>query len=212
MAKALDATFDPSQQWVPTQEGTYPAHVTSLSSKEVNTRAGEAIVVNMTYKIADEAADLEQLVYEMDGYNYKRDADNNRIPVANGDGQQATTDCGHLVGRDVWDNGWFIFTASESGSKNSRYFQLLENLGIKVEEQMLGDKKVKKLVLIEEEDVKGKPVIVELSRQEYVTTDTKHLPPEQQEWRTSFKVSKVNPWDKGEQLTIDELDGDDVPF
>ena len=77
---------------------------------------------------------------------------------------------------------------------------------------MLGDKKVKKLVLIEEEDVKGKPVIVELSRQEYVTTDTKHLPPEQQEWRTSFKVSKVNPWDKGEQLTIDELDGDDVPF
>ena len=32
MAKALDAIFDPSQQWVPIQEGTYPAHVTSLST------------------------------------------------------------------------------------------------------------------------------------------------------------------------------------
>ena len=212
MAKEINAVYDPNSTWKPIEEGRYPAHIKTLSSKEVNTKAGEAIVVNMTYKIADEAADLEQLVYEMDGYKYKRDENNNRIPVANGSGEQATTDCGHLVGRDVWDNGWFIFTSSESGSKNSRYFGLLENLGIKVEEQMLGDKIVKKLVLIEEEDVKGKPVIVELSRQEYVTTDTKHLPPEQQEWRTSFKVSKVNPCDKGEQLTIDELDGDDVPF
>ena len=36
MAKALDAIFDPSQQWVPMQEGTYPAHIASLSTKEVN--------------------------------------------------------------------------------------------------------------------------------------------------------------------------------
>ena len=76
---------------------------------------------------------------------------------------------------------------------------------------MLGDKKVKKLVLLEEEDVVGKPVIVELSRQEYVTSDTKHLAPEQQEWRTSFKVSKVNPWANGQHLSLDEVDGD-VPF
>ena len=145
MAKEINAIYDPNSSWKPIEEGEYPAHIKTLTTKEVNTKAGEAIVVNMTYKIADEAADLEQLVYEMDGYNYKRDADNNRIPVANGDGQQATTDCGHLVGRDVWDNGLFIFTNSESGSKNSRYFQLLENLGMKVEEQMLGDKKVKKL-------------------------------------------------------------------
>jgi len=212
MAKEINAVYDPNSTWKPIEEGQYPAHIKSLSTKEVNTKAGEAIVVNMTYKIADEAADLEQLVYEMDGFNYKRDADNNRIPVANGDGEQATTDCGHLVGRDLWDNGWFIFTSSESGSKNSRYFNLLENLGIKVEEQTLGDKKVKKLVLIEEEDVKGNPVIVDIKRQEYVTSDTKHLPPEQQEWRTSFKVMGVKPWEDGAQLSEDEVDGDDVPF
>ena len=212
MAKEIDAVYDPNSTWKPIEEGEYPAHIKTLSTKEVNTKAGEAIVVNMTYKIADEAADLEQLVYEMDGYNYKRDTDNNRIPVANGEGEQATTDCGHLVGRDVWDNGWFIFTNSESGSKNSRYFQLLENLGIKVEEQMLGDKKVKKLVLIEEDDVKGKPVLIDLRRQEYVTSETKHLPPEQQECRTSFKVFNVKPWESGQKLSFDELDGDDVPF
>tara|TARA_R100001082_G_scaffold50845_1_gene27589 strand:+ start:252 stop:890 length:639 start_codon:yes stop_codon:yes gene_type:complete len=212
MAKEIDAVYDPNSTWKPIEEGRYPAHIKTLASKEVNTKAGEAIVVNMTYKIADEAADLEQLVYEMDGYKYKRDENNNRIPVANGSGQQATTDCGHLVGRDVWDNGWFIFTNSESGSKNSRYFNLLENLGIEVQEQMLGDKKVKKLVLIEEDDVKGKPVLVDLERQEYVTSDTKHLPPEQQEKRTSFKVTTVKPWEGGEVLSVDEIDGDDVPF
>ena len=210
--KSIDAVYDPNSTWKPIEEGEYPAHIKTLNTKEVNTKAGEAIVVNMTYKVADEAADLEQLVYEMDGYKYKRDQDNNRIPVANGSGEQATTDCGHLVGRDLGDNGWFIFTNSESGSKNSRYFQLLENLGIKVEEQMLGDKKVKKLVLIEEDDVKGKPVLIDLRRQEYVTSETKHLPPEQQEWRTSFKVFNVKPWESGQKLSFDELDGDDVPF
>ena len=191
MAKEINAVYDPNSTWKPIEEGQYPAHIKSLATKEVNTKAGEAIVVNMTYKIADEAADLEQLVYEMDGFKYKRDQDNNRIPVANGNGEQATTDCGHLVGRDVWDNGWFIFTSSESGSKN---------------------RKVKKLVLIEEEDVKGKPVLVDLRRQEYVTSDTKHLPPEQQEWRTSFKVMGVKPWEGGDSLSVDEIDGDDVPF
>ena len=54
MAKALDAIFNPEDQWVPTEEGTYPAHIATLSTKEVNTRAGEAIVVNMTYKVAEQ--------------------------------------------------------------------------------------------------------------------------------------------------------------
>ena len=177
MAKPIDAIFDPNSTWKPIEEGEYPAHIKSLTTKEVNTKAGEAIVVNMTYKVADEAADLEQLVYEMDGYKYKTDQSGNRIPVANGEGEQATTNCGHLVGRDMWDNGWFIFTNSESGSKNSRYFQ----------------------------------VLIDIKRQEYVTSDTKHLPPEQQEWRTSFKVNNVKTWLNGPELSVDEIDGD-VPF
>ena len=212
MPITLDATYDPSNKWTPIEEGTYPAHITTLSSKEMNTRAGEAIIVNMTYKVNEAVSSVEQKLWEMDGYNYKKDENGRKIPVFNGGGSQAKTSCSHLKDRVFYDNGFFIFTDTSSASKNSRYFQLLENLGIKVEEQMLGDKKVKKLVLIEEDDVKGKPVLIDLRRQEYVTSETKHLPPEQQEWRTSFKVFNVKPWESGQKLSFDELDGDDVPF
>jgi len=211
MAKEINAVFDETSRWKPTEEGQYPAHISGLSTKEMMTKAGEAIIVNMTYKIADEAADLQQLVYEMDGYKYRLDEQGNRLPVVDSDGEQVTTDCSHLVGETKYDSGWFIFTSSESSSKNGRYFRLLEQLGIEVEEQMLGDKKVKKLVLIEESDVVGKPVIIDLQREEYITSDTKHLPPEQQEKRTTFKVKNINPWPEGVEVKADELDGD-VPF
>ena len=208
MAKALDATFDPTQQWVPTQEGTYPAHVTSLTSKEVNTRAGEAIVVNMTYKVAPEVSEVTQPVWEMDGYNYKKDPQTgNKIPVFNGSGTQSEASCGHLKDKILYDNGFFVFTDTSSASKNSRYFQLLENLDIKCED----DKGIKKLVLIEEEDVVGKPVLVTTRRQEYVTKETRDLPTDQQEKRATFKVNTVTLWEDGDVLTQDELD-DNVPF
>ena len=208
MAKALDATFDPSQQWVPTQEGTYPAHVTSLTSKEVNTRAGEAIVVNMTYKVAPEVSEVTQPVWEMDGYNYKKDPQTgNKIPVFNGSGTQSEASCGHLKDKILYDNGFFVFTDTSSASKNSRYFQLLENLDIKCED----DKGIKKLVLIEEEDVVGKPVLVTTRRQEYVTKETRDLPTDQQEKRATFKVNTITIWEEGEILSQDEID-DDVPF
>tara|TARA_R110000803_G_scaffold40778_3_gene87806 strand:+ start:7732 stop:8355 length:624 start_codon:yes stop_codon:yes gene_type:complete len=207
MAKALDAIFDPSQQWVPIQEGTYPAHIASLQTKEVNTRAGEAIVVNMTYKVAPEVENVTQLVYEMDGYNYKRDKSGDLIPVFNGGGSQKSTSCAHLKDKTLYDNGYFVFTDSSSASKNSRYFQLLENLGIKCED----DKGIKKLVLIEEEDVIGKPVMVTTKKQEYVTKETRDLPLDQQEKRATFKVNTLTLWEDGGILSQDDLD-DDVPF
>ena len=207
MAKAIEgAVYDPSQQWVPTEEGTYPAHIVSLTTKEVATRAGEAIVVNMTYKVAPEVVDVHQRLWEMDGYNYKRDESGEKIPVMNGEGQ-ATTSCNHLKDKTLYDNGFFVFTETSSASKNTRYFQLLENLGIKCED----DKGIKKLVLIEDEDVVGQPVYVTTKRQEYVTKETRDLPVDQQEKRATFKVNTLTKWEDGEVLTVEELD-DDVPF
>lgn len=207
MAKALDAIFDPSQQWVPMQEGTYPAHIASLQTKEVNTRAGEAIVVNMTYKVAPEVENVTQLVYEMEGYEYKRDKSGDLIPVFNGGGSQKSTSCVHLKDKTLYDNGYFVFTDSSSASKNSRYFQLLENLGIKCED----DKGIKKLVLIEEEDVVGKPVMVTTKKQEYVTKETRDLPIDQQKKRATFKVNTLTLWEGGDTLSQDDIDND-VPF
>jgi hypothetical protein len=211
MPKSLDATFEPGSQWKPIEEGTYPAHIASLSTKEVNTRAGEAIVVNMTYKVADEVDEMTQLLWEMDGYNYLKDQSGDKIPLMNGDGEQQISDCSHMKNKTFYDNGFFIFTDTSSSSKNRRYFELLDNLGINCEENTVGGKKVKQLVLIEEEDVVGKPVFVTIKRHEFVTSETKNLPYDQQEKRSTFKVNNVKTWSDGYQISMEEMD-DDVPF
>jgi len=211
MAKTLDATFDPSNKWMPIEEGTYPAHIKSLSTKEMNTRAGEAIIVNMEYKVADAVSLFNQDVWKMDGYKYQKDTDGNRIPVTNGDGEQKVTSCSHLRDKVFYDNGYFIFTDTSSASKNRRYFELLDKLNVKCDETSVEGKKVKKLVLIEEDDVVGKPVLITIKRHEYVTSDTKHLPHDQQERRSTFKVSNVNLWEDGTAIDPVELE-DDVPF
>ena len=211
MAKTLDATYDPSNVWMPIEEGEYPAHITSLNSKEITTRAGEAIVVNMEYKVADEVSSTTQKVWKMDGYKYQVDTDGNKIPVTNGNGEQEVTSCDHLKDKIFLDNGYFIFTEGSSSSKNRRYFELLDNLGVDCGEVKADGKKVKKLVLIEDNDVVGKPVIITVKRHEFVTSETKHLSPDQQERRSTFKVARVSPWENGEQLEAAELESD-VPF
>jgi len=211
MAKTLDATFDPSDKWMPIEEGTYPAHIKSLSTKEMNTRAGEAIIVNMEYKVADEVSSSTQDVWKMDWYKYQKDTDGNRIPVTNGNGEQKVTSCAHLRDKVFYDNGYFIFTDTSSASKNRRYFELLDKLNVKCDEANVEGKKVKKLVLIEEDDVVGKPVLITVKKHEYVTSDTKHLPHDQQERRSTFKVSNVNLWEDGTAIDPVELE-DDVPF
>ena len=72
-------------------------------------------------------------------------------------------------------------------------------------------KEVKKLVLIEEEDVVGKPVYVSLKREQYVTAATKHLPPHEQEKRSTFKVKTVKTWEGGKAISAVEIK-DEVPF
>jgi len=212
MPKELDAIFNPSEQWRPVEEGTYPAHVAKLSIREgVNTRAGEAIVVNMEYKIAPEVSECFQQVFEMEGYEYIKDDDGEKIHVLDGDGSPSSIKCSHLKGRTYKDNGFFIFLNSESGSKNARYFELLDNLGIKCNTDKVDGKEIKKLVLLEENDVVGKPVNVTLKREEYVTAATKHLPANEQERRSVFKVNTIKAWEDGESITVEEMD-DDVPF
>ena len=211
MAKTLDATYNTNDEWIPVEEGTYPAHIASLSTKEVGTKSGDAIIVNMTYKVADEAADMTQPLFKTEGYKFIRDNSGERIPVTNGKGKQKTASCKHIVGRTFYDNGWFIFTQGTSSGKNKRYFELLDTLGIECAEVEVGGDTHKKLVLIETEDVVGKPVQITVARTSYVTKDTKHLPPDQQERKTIFKVKTIDTWKDGSPLSEDELSSD-VPF
>jgi hypothetical protein len=212
MATTIDAVYNPEDTWLPTEEGKYPAHISSLSTKDVNTRAGQAIVVNMQYKIASEAADLTQKLWEMDGYDYTLDSDGEKIPKSNGSGKQEEGSCKHLVGREFYDNGWFIFVQGTSSGKNKRYFELLDTLGVKCEETTDEDgKTVKKLVLLEESDVVGRPVEVNVERTTYVTKDTRHLPSDQQEHKVAFKVKTIANWEGGTPISPEELT-EDVPF
>ena len=208
MTKIIDATYDPSKVWKPIEEGVYPAHIKALSTREVQTKAGEAIVVNMRYKMADEVADMSQLVWLMEGYEYAKNNEGEKVAVTNGSGVQDTTSCEHLKGREFQDNGFFIFVDSSSSSKNRRYFELLDNLEINCEE---GSDKIKRLVLLEEDDVLGKPVMVTIKRHEFITSETKNLPHDQQERRSTFKVSDVVLWKDGTALDPEEL-AEDIPF
>jgi len=213
MPKTLDAVYNPkeSNAWKPVEEGEYPAHITTLDTREVNTKAGPAIVINMQYKIASEVEECTQPLFEMDGYNYATDSQGNIIPKLDGNGQHEYSSCEHIKDRTYRDNGTFIFLDSSSSGKNSRYFELLENLNVELESDKVDGVEVKKLVQIEEDDVVGKAVLVRLKKETYVTSQTKHLPPNEQDVRSTFKVSSVKIWEGGADVSADELDSD-VPF
>ena len=198
--KDLDATYDPTKNpFTPIEPGFYPAHVTGFGTREVKTKVGDAIVVNMTYEVAEEAGKLVQILYEMEGYNYKLDDNGDRVVVLNGDGKSKTTQCKHLVGKKFRDNGTFVFTGSESSGRNRRYFDLLRTLGVDLKEDSNGEFP---LSLLEEEDVIGVPVLAKLGSEEYEKDGEK---------RTAWKVFNVQQWNDGQRLSKEEIE-DDLPF
>lgn len=210
MPKEIDAIYNPSEQWRPTEEGEYPAHIVSLSTREVNTKAGPSIVVNMEYKVAPEVSECKQELYEMDGYNYVLEG-GIKVHIRDKDGYAVYGDCTHLKDKKFRDNGYFVFLDSSSGSKNAKYFELLESLNIELATDKVDGKEVKKLVLIEEDDVIGLPVQIKLKRETYITSATKHLPPSEQEKRSVFKVNTIKEWKGGKKVEVEELE-QDVPF
>jgi len=197
----IDATYNPSKNpYTPIEPGFYPAHVTGFGTREVKTKVGDAIVVNLTYEIAEQAGELSQIIYEMDGYNYKLDSMDDRITVTDKDGKSQTTKCTHLVGKKFRDNGTFVFTGAESSGRNRRYFDLLSTLGVSLKEDSNGEFP---LSLLEEDDVIGVPVLAKLGSEEYVNKDG--------EKRTAWKVFNVEQWNDGERLSKEELE-EDLPF
>ena len=51
--KDVGATFDKSKSsFLPIEAGTYPAHVSGVWEREIDTKVGKAIVINMSYVVA----------------------------------------------------------------------------------------------------------------------------------------------------------------
>ena len=198
--KELDATYDPTKNpFTPIEPGFYPAHVVSFGTREVNTKVGEAIVINMTYEIAEEAGDLTQIVFEMDGFEYKTDNNGDKIVLKNNKGATQSVNCKHLVGKKFRDNGTFVFTGDESSGRNRRYYELLNSLGINLEANKDGNYP---LSLLEESDVIGRPVLAKLSSEKYQKDG---------EERTAWKVFTVIEWNDGQVKSKDEIEND-LPF
>ena len=209
--KEIDATYDPSASGgtgsrVPIEPGSYPAHVCGYSTREVNTKAGPATVVNLQYVVADEAKHQVQKMWDMEGWTYKTDVNGDRIPLKNGSGEQLTTGCSHMVDKRFYGNGVFLFQGGGSSSKNRFYFEFLKALGIATEEVEVDGKKVQKLMLVEEDDVVGLPCYVRIKREEWVDKKTN-------EKRGAWKANRVFPWIEGSRLSPEEVDPNaDVPF
>ena len=209
--KEIDATYDPSssggtESRVPIEPGSYPAHVCGYSTREVNTKAGPATVVNLQYVVADEAKHQVQKMWDMEGWTYKTDVNGDRIPLKNGSREQLTTGCSHMVDKRFYGNGVFLFQGGGSSSKNRFYFEFLKALGIATEEVEVDGKKVQKLMLVEEEDVVGLPCYVRIKREEWVDKKTN-------EKRGAWKANRVFPWIEGSRLSPEEVDPNaDVPF
>jgi len=198
--KEIDATYDPTKNpFTPIEPGFYQAHVVGYGTREVKTKVGDAIVVNLTYQIADEAGELTQILYEMDGFEYKTDKNRERIAVLNEKGQSKTAKCKHLVGKRFRDNGTFVFTGNESSGRNRRYFDLLSTLGVNLKEDSNGNFP---LSLLEEDDVIGVPVLAKLGSEEYEKDGEK---------RTAWKVFNITEWFDGERISKEEVE-DDLPF
>ena len=187
--KEIDATYDPTANpFTPIEPGSYPAHIVDYNTRDVKTKVGDAIVINLTYEVADEAGELVQICYEMDGYEYKKDEAGNKIAIKDADGKTKTVQCKHLVGKKFRDNGTFVFTGSENSSRNRRYFDLLSTLGVSLKE--------------DSNDVVGLPVFVKLNSEEYEKDG---------EVRTAWKVFNVQQWDNGQKKSAEEID-EDLPF
>ena len=198
--KEIDATYDPTATpFTPIEPGSYPAHIVDYNTREVKTKVGDAIVINLTYEVAEEAGELVQICYEMDGYEYKKDEAGNKIAIKDADGKTKTVQCKHLVGKKFRDNGTFVFTGSENSSRNRRFFDLLSTLGVSLKEDSNGNFP---LSLVEEDDVVGLPVFVKLNSEEYEKDG---------EVRTAWKVFNVQQWDNGQKKSAEEID-EDLPF
>ena len=213
--RTSEATFDPSKakgSWKPIDDGNlYPAHICGLNERPVTVRGNKATVFELEYEIAEEAKELTQLMWKMNGYEYDVDEEGNRMPVHNEKGQQQIGDCGHVVGKRFKGRGVFLFDAGAESGRNKAYFDWLTNLGVETTEVDNEGTLVHKLAIPDLEDVVGKPYLVRLNQERFVTKDTRDLPKQQQEWRSVWKVKDSQLWAEGNPKSSEELEAD-LPF
>tara|TARA_R110002020_G_scaffold256273_2_gene469926 strand:- start:22907 stop:23500 length:594 start_codon:yes stop_codon:yes gene_type:complete len=197
MIKMTNTTFNESKDGlVPIAPGVYPAHVAALESKELQTKAGEQTVFNITFVIADEVSDTKvaKLIKNGDGtYHAEKDEVT---------GEQVTISGSFMAGKRFNSRGIWLTPSPEDGQgwRNRQYKEFFESLGVVFPKNKAGDTV---LALVEESDIIGHPCFIKLQKENYERDG---------EQRYVWKAFDAFPWSDGETLSADEVTVDDLPF
>jgi len=196
MIEIPDTTYNEATDgMIPIVPGIYPAHVAALESRDLDTKAGEQTVFNITFLIADEVTKttVAKLVKNGDG---------KLVQDMDGNGKPSTVSAAFMKSKRFNSRGiWLTPNPSQGqGWRNRNYKEFFENLGVDFPKN--GDGNVS-LALVEESDVIGHPCFVKLQREQYEKDG---------EVRFVWKVFDVFPWTDGKLLPAAEVKEDDLPF
>ena len=198
-------------------EGTYPAHVIGMTSREFN--GGLQEVFNLKVRIAEEAEKIK-----VPKYIYDADSERYRTPVLDENEAQVFVPASFMVGQELEDNGtWFYEEAKLDWQTNEKYADRMNALGVEFPEKEFGKgkNKISKPLLqkIDADDVLGLPCMVEYGWMKY----PKKAKDEDGNWEKvkdedgkqvygeTLKVLNYLPWPGGEKIDISEGD-EDAPF
>jgi len=200
MTKPTDAQHDPLAS-IMIEEGVYPAHIVGFEVREDHpTKVGISDIFSLQYKLAPEAEKLEQECHRrgVNG-NFAFDENKKRIPLLDGDGNTLKISCKQFVGRKLYANGLFLFKGAEGSGRNTKYAEFLDLIGIELETVEIEGHKVKQLLALEEDDVLGKAVFVQVAYKPNKKGDF---------YPTVVDIMK---WEDGKPISIDEA-REDLPF
>ena len=180
---------------VPIVAGVYPAHVAGLEAKDLETKAGEQTVFNVTFLVADEVAEtsVPKMVKNGNGELHQG---------KNEDGSPAEVSGAFMKGKRFSSTGIWLTPSPAEGQnwKNRKYKEFFEHLGVQFPTDKDGNTQ---LAIVEEEDVIGHPCFIKISKEEYVKDG---------EARFVWKVFDAFHWSDGVTLKPDEVAAADLPF
>ena len=198
MIEIGDTYYDPTKDgFAAIPPGNYPAHAVQFEvrgeDRNGNNFANDSKVFNMTFQIADEAANLDVPKIVSNG-------EGKYITVKDDKGKDVTVKGRHAVGKRYKSQGVWLTPSPPSGQgwKNGKYKEFFESIGVSFPEV---DGKTK-LMEVEEEYVLGCPCLIKLGEDSYERDG---------ETKTTLRVFGAYPWKDGVKLSSDELDSD-VPF
>jgi len=189
MKEADGVGYDPEEDQA-ISPGVYRAHCSKFEAGTSKDKSSH--VYNLSFKIAKESEKLKIPRVEVDELTGKMIILEDDIISAKA-----------LVGRVIRGQGVWYTPRPERGQswRNRGYIQNCNVLGINFEEDAEG-----KMLLaqIEEEDVIGKPLLINIAEVEYQNKAN--------ETRYTVNVVSIEPWAEGKTLTKEQLKQDDLPF